>query len=824
MSDKKELASLYLGLPLTFMWAVVQNMLDTYYNTQVDKKIGKGARLKLVKPQYTNTKGDAFKKTQIMKDLSTDAKAKIKALYDSRPTYNSGDKNYKTEDQYINETVVPSLVRNDSFTDSISNLFSNSFLGQPDDDKKSDPVPDPVPVPSIIPETERKRLRLVEQTTRASAQREAARQELQMATALSSMIQQNRIANLRQELNQTNVDNMNYDMKTLALPPPRVLTATDQFIKKRLGDARYKHFMSIFDGEKEPPKEAVLMSLYKQYNNELKKETIVEQLDDAVARSDIAKKVNVTQGIDTVLSNQQRGFDESKQRDTEILQSIDNIIEKIKTDPELKKLESKIRNELSTKNPGQTDFEGAPILNKKNIDRLLKTIPSQYRDFLSPAIQGLVGDNLNLNQVVAGLVGLAVSIAPGGSLISSAVATTISAIFDSYDIDLDKILLSEENPEEKQREVKVQQPPPSQSIVLDPNANMDLLATSNYNYDRSIEDEMAELDAKGNNPLLLGFNNLLGMARTAHATAVSGLRKPTSREITTGATVGGMTSAVIGGLTSGSAMTAIGSISPGLLTGAVAGAIAPQLADQLSNLLEQKLISANVEITDNRRKQIHNIVRAVPPAIIGAYVGYNPNNNPPVGSGILSGAGVTESKLTVPQSVIDETQTELEQRGVKNKPWQPKAISPTTAILDVSRQELYADDLEFIAFNYIPPTSEGAQGTVNTNPLKYSQALADSIRYDGAGVYVPYLLWNEINDANEMSDKRITKLALGPVYLPDMVFMDQDNGTTFENEAEFQYVNGENTSIEFISPYSDFSDVKNFWQSNEDSILYTVNP
>jgi hypothetical protein len=139
--------------------------------------------------------------------------------------------------------------------------------------------------------------------------------------------------------------------------------------------------------------------------------------------------------------------------------------------------------------------------------------------------------------------------------------------------------------------------------------------------------------------------------------------------------------------------------------------------------------------------------------------------------------------------------------------------------LDESKQEKYADDVEFINFNYIPPTSEGAEGTVDTNPLKYQQLLESKIRYTDAGVYIPYVTWNKINDANNITDKRLRTMALGP-ELPPMKFETFDNDTTFENVAKWQYVNNENTAVAYKSPYADFSNVENSWWTNEDNMLY----
>ena len=85
-------------------------------------------------------------------------------------------------------------------------------------------------------------------------------------------------------------------------------------------------------------------------------------------------------------------------------------------------------------------------------------------------------------------------------------------------------------------------------------------------------------------------------------------------------------------------------------------------------------------------------------------------------------------------SVLDETKATEQQDTKQTKKWITKAIFPTSDILDETRQEKFIDDLEFAAFNYIEPTSQGATGTVKTNPLKRSQFLSDQIRYMDAGI------------------------------------------------------------------------------------------
>jgi uncharacterized membrane protein YeaQ/YmgE (transglycosylase-associated protein family) len=290
--------------------------------------------------------------------------------------------------------------------------------------------------------------------------------------------------------------------------------------------------------------------------------------------------------------------------------------------------------------------------------------------------------------------------------------------------------------------------------------------------------------------------------------------RPTPDVPRRGATVGAVAGAV--GSSIGQGGTAQGALG-GIIPGAVAGAAATYLtARQLREFYIRRGENPNDPVISKRIKYLTTI----PAAMAASMIGYTQT-----GQTITSGAGITEKKISVDPKVLAETQAQLDQEPSKNKQWIPKAIQPSTSILDQSRQERYADDLEFVAFNYIPPTSEGAQGTINTNPLKRQQYMGDEIRYTNAGVFVPYNTWNQINNTNDISEQRIREMALGQkplVPLPDMRFIPQDNETTFENMITQHYVNNEDRAIEYQSPYADYSDVRNYWSINEQSELFTI--
>ena len=175
-----------------------------------------------------------------------------------------------------------------------------------------------------------------------------------------------------------------------------------------------------------------------------------------------------------------------------------------------------------------------------------------------------------------------------------------------------------------------------------------------------------------------------------------------------------------------------------------------------------------------------------------------------VGTGIVATAGndklrgafmPTERPIELPAEIYTQQQDQAAKGLLR-----PKFIMPSADILQPSNQELAADALEFAMFDFVEPSSEGAEGTNQTNILKAFQKENENIRYRGAGVVVNSLFGN---DANDLTPQQINKLFLGP-ELPPMIFSEiQQNLSEYEvNQFD---VNNEITGIEFFSPYNNFT-------------------
>ena len=611
-----------------------------------------------------------------------------------------------------------------------------------------------------------------------------------------------------------------------------------------------------------------------------------EAISSVLKQEQISTKKNVT-----------TGFEEMGQR-------LDDINVILSSRPELKQIHADVVQQLQRAgyDAKRSDMKLQGLgIDKKIVEELIKTIPENNRAILAPAVRSIAGGGgVNMNNVVAGLVGLGVSLA-GSPAIGTAITPILSGMMNTYGVDLNYYFLDqyadgvdgeiidgtdeEEQPQpgkgkekekEKEKEQKhsksmtgilsdeeelkinedvydvlsgvVEEAQPEASPAIKRNYIIDSLLSLPETVKRSISTRHREHPLEPPSEILRNVSADLELEeqppqpRYDMPPPADGLRiaqpvappppypmpppqpvqpAPVRRTnpfaglgdaFVQGAGVGAVYGGVSAGISTGSAQGAISGILPGAIAGGIAGLTSAQL-------LRRYYRSRGIQITPVLNRQIRAL-SVLPTAAVAAYLGYTPSGRAEdvTGTGTISGAGITEKKISVVPEVLEKTQAQLEQEKGKVKVWEPKAIVPSTAILDESQQEKYIDDLEFIAFNYIPPTSEGAQGTVDTNPLKYQQLLESNIRYTDAGVYIPYITWNKMYNTGNMRD-----MALG-AKLPPMKFNTFDNDTTFENVSRWQYVNGENTAIEFQSPYADFSNVENSWWSSPTSELFTINP
>jgi hypothetical protein len=249
-----------------------------------------------------------------------------------------------------------------------------------------------------------------------------------------------------------------------------------------------------------------------------------------------------------------------------------------------------------------------------------------------------------------------------------------------------------------------------------------------------------------------------------------------------------------------------------------AGALA---GGSLAIAIEQYLRRRDIDPETRRGQRLYRTLSRFPANKLASILG--------AGAGALVAGGmqvgrINETPIEVSQDIIDQTTAELQQvGGQKNKQWAKRIIMPSTNIMDKSRQEQYADDVEFALFDYVPPTEQG-NGTVKSNPLVRNQFVNHQIQMEDAGVNIPTVLFNTLVDASSLTDRQMEALFRGaPPLIRDPSYV-KYNGDTFDTVANYQYPNKENTAIGMLDPYRNFSRVDNHWSYNPDSQLFTINP
>ena len=174
--------------------------------------------------------------------------------------------------------------------------------------------------------------------------------------------------------------------------------------------------------------------------------------------------------------------------------------------------------------------------------------------------------------------------------------------------------------------------------------------------------------------------------------------------------------------------------------------------------------------------------------------------------------GIVEQSIDVPQQVIQQDE------GSKGT-LRPKFIIPTDKILELTGNEVNTDLLEFTAFDYVLPTSEGALGNVRNNPLKRQAEIQERILMDGAGMMVDSVYGEEL----PYSKEQLNTLLFGE-KLPRMEFKPMSNYEVGDNQIEPFDWTGDRTAIEALSPYRNFTNVHQTNKGFENSVLYGYQP
>ena len=202
--------------------------------------------------------------------------------------------------------------------------------------------------------------------------------------------------------------------------------------------------------------------------------------------------------------------------------------------------------------------------------------------------------------------------------------------------------------------------------------------------------------------------------------------------------------------------------------------------------------------------------------------------------GTLGGATVggiageaVERLLRKPVTLPADTLKVVQQEDKGTGKLRPKFIIPGIDILQPTEQQIQADINEWNIFDFVNPTSEGANGTAATNPLKLQGLQENEIRYRDAGVDVHPMFDDDLPFSNEQLTEYFIGEPLPP--LPEMRF--QENEEEFFDDRGMPQLSlwgrngGYNASsqanaIEIQSPFRNFTNVTQLDEDINKSVLY----
>jgi hypothetical protein len=636
--------------------------------------------------------------------------------------------------------------------------------------------------------------------------------------------------------------------------------------------------------------------------SELLKEELQEIRQQILANNDRNMR-NIQRQITAIIDRKESGMNDVEKRiiKNRILKTRNTIREKIEEDSK-SILDSNVSSQqkqvelIELQQPRLTDMS-------RSADRIINALPERYQAVFGGFIRNVLsGQDVTLNDVVAGTVGLGVAVGINPQL-GVLAGSTVAGLMDQFDINLEDYLFNPVRTETKegdeQQDVQNSVETLNQNTTLlenlekeedEEDATLNAVLSNWYNNNQTAIDELAVRPriTQPPSPRALpppnsniseqpggkepekhsDLSRLVTEARTLSdsdadeferqlreaerglevalregrdddfATRVGEMvdlerqrieRLPTYEEIVFGPEQQaripailnrdrnrqqqrGMIAGVLGG--AGMALARGGGAGQALAMGAMGGIAGGSLMVAIEGYLRQR----NVDPQSRRGRGLVNTLLRMPPRILASLVG--------LGAGALVGGvgRINETPIEVSEDIINQTNAELQQiSGQKNKQWAKRIIRPSTTILDKSRQENYADDVEFALFDYVPVTEQGA-GTVKSNPLVRNQFINNEIQMENAGVYIPTVLFNTLVDASSLTDRQMEALFKGAKPLIKDPSYVKYNGDTFDNVAQYQYPNQENTAIGILDPYRFYSRVDNHWSFNPDSELFTVNP
>ena len=484
-----------------------------------------------------------------------------------------------------------------------------------------------------------------------------------------------------------------------------------------------------------------------------------------------------------------------------------------------------------------------PKVNDTNRRRIIQAMPENMRTVFGDSVNNLLlGRALNINNIISSVIGLGAGIAFTPA-IAPAVSTGVNDLLDAFDINIDEYVYGPRQPTSIEGK---EEPIPIGNVSQVPEDLMiqeaKFLSDSNVTEGSSDEERMnviATMLARPENktdPVAQEIASAIDSSmlrvplqvarpvrgRTSpslpfepQARLAFGRRQRTRQQLIDQQ---GRRGAIAGAVGAGAMALATGQGAGGAIGVAGMGALA---GGSLATAIEAYLRQRNVPLETRRGQRLYRVMSEMPAKYLAGILGVSIGA---LTAGAMQVGRINETPIEVSQDIVDQTTAELQQvAGQKNKQWAKRIIQPSTNIMDKSRQEQYADDVEFALFDYVPPTEQG-NGTVKSNPLVRNQFVNHQIQMEDAGVNIPTVLFNTLVDASSLTDRQMDALFRGaPPLIRDPSFV-KYNGDDFDNVAKYQYPNKENTEIGMLDPYRFFSRVDNHWSYTPDSQLFTINP
>ena len=180
---------------------------------------------------------------------------------------------------------------------------------------------------------------------------------------------------------------------------------------------------------------------------------------------------------------------------------------------------------------------------------------------------------------------------------------------------------------------------------------------------------------------------------------------------------------------------------------------------------------------------------------------------------------IMETPIAMP-----ETQAQSDQKiSPATGTMRPRFIVPARDSVIPSMPKIRADDIQFSAFDYVPPGTEGGNGTARTNPLVLSQELEERLRYSNAGITIsPGFGENVVNMILTESELKALLLPRGPDVSPVIYEFPIIDGDQSQNETKRYDQNL--IQVEKFSPYNEYNDNDQLDEEVFGSILLSYVP